>query len=795
MHSVQSGIARYAPLLAGLLIVLPLVLPAGGAFAQEYEETVFRDASFFLEIFGLFADTVFVSGPTELLWTDRYFNGITDVIDMQMTGIRLHGECEPLGCVSIVPHASEVSWGRAMFSAPGGDWPAESFFDIYLQVLIPAHPPFDTLHTTAPIHLVSPIHQMPPFFSQYEMTPPAPVPLFNGEGLVVGEISLLWQEEMIPWSAPSAHISALTSHNSDIAIVRENAATFTAGVAGWVEPAAGIPQCVTMVPMSATFGIRPESSPAPFSTFYVDPDGSGKEIGTVAEMRVGDGWAGYLDVSGFPPQGQRFDVEVIFDFGTMDLRDTTTVFLSSAPPVPEFIGYHPDSIGFFKVDTSQSVVVAVPAPQLASIALQVNLLSPVFQRALEVVEQDSLSKSRSIAAVACVPAAAASCLKYWAKNGYPGLEHPRGDTTKPPGTGTQMGKALLKDIDPKPSKDGAQVEGAVEGINKYLTRHGCTGWRVSQHEIKDKAGLAEMERELETENEDVIMIVSDTTRIKGRLTRTGHAVTLGSRHAAVYTEEKDGKKTLQTPQKLDFMDPRDGTTPAQNVFPVGTDGEGYPTTDNYTHTGGMSSARISGYIKVSPPEPSGGSSSRSSDRSGRRVPAIGRMDERAAPSEAGEWVVVDAAPGRGNGLPDTLTWNTEGFPGGLYLLEVTARDFYGNIGKALRFAAIPEYNVVVGVSTTPPSQTHIAGVYPNPFNASMRIRYAIASRAKVSLVVHDASGRLVATLIDGAVKGPGVYDMAWNGMNARGRKVASGVYFCRLTAGSSVETRKIVLVR
>lgn len=788
MLCTRTGVMRRTASIAGLLILLFVVLPAERSLAQPYEETVFRDAAFFIDIYGLFADTVFVSGSTDLHWSERYFNGVTDVIDMQMTGIALHGQSDPLGCVSIVPHASQVSWGQAMFPTEGGGWPAESFFDVFLQVLMPAHPPYAVLHTMTPIHIVSQIDQMPPFFCRYEMMPPAPAMLFNEGGLIVGEISLLWHDEMMPWSFPAARVSALASHDSDIAIVRDNEAVFSAGVAGWVEPEAGMPPCASAMPLSATFGIRPASAPVPFSTFFVDVDGAGNEIGTILPMRTGDGWAGYLNVAGFPPTGQRCDIEVIFDFGFMDMRDTTTVFISSAPPVPAFIGFSPDSIGFFQVDSAKSVVVAVPAAPLLNLKLAVTCLSPDFERELEIVEQDSLSEIDSIAAVACGPAAAASCLKYWATHGYPVLEHPGGDTSKPASTGTDIGKELVKDMDPRAENHGAQPPAIAAGIEKYLERHGCPGWKVSHHEIKDKTGLAGMERELETEGEDVIMIVSDTTRDKnGKLVRTGHAVTLGSRHAETYTAEKNGGMTLNTPQRVDFMDPRDGTGCSSNEYEVGTDAEGYPTTDGYTHTNGFSSARIGGYIKVSPP--AAGSSGASAP--GTRAAA----GPAAAPAAPGVWVVVDSIAGRGNGLPDTLTWDTEGFPGGLYLLEAVATDAFGNAGKALRYAGIPQYNVIVGEDAPRPSETRITGVFPNPFNPSTRIGYVVASRAKVSVAVHDVSGRLVATLLDGAPREPGTYETAWNGLNEAGRRVASGVYFCRLTAGNAVATRKIVLMR
>ena len=50
------------------------------------------------------------------------------------------------------------------------------------------------------------------------------------------------------------------------------------------------------------------------------------------------------------------------------------------------------------------------------------------------------------------------------------------------------------------------------------------------------------------------------------------------------------------------------------------------------------------------------------------------------------------------------------------------------------------------------------------------------------------------TLVDG-VRGAGAWGVTWNGEDERGKRVASGVYFCRMRAGSFDETRKLVLLK
>jgi hypothetical protein len=83
---------------------------------------------------------------------------------------------------------------------------------------------------------------------------------------------------------------------------------------------------------------------------------------------------------------------------------------------------------------------------------------------------------------------------------------------------------------------------------------------------------------------------------------------------------------------------------------------------------------------------------------------------------------------------------------------------------------------------------------PNPFNPVTRIRYEVASRARVSLDVFDVRGELVRRLVDEA-KGPGSYVAEWDGKNTEGERASTGVYFYRLTAGTFSETRKMVLLK
>lgn len=88
----------------------------------------------------------------------------------------------------------------------------------------------------------------------------------------------------------------------------------------------------------------------------------------------------------------------------------------------------------------------------------------------------------------------------------------------------------------------------------------------------------------------------------------------------------------------------------------------------------------------------------------------------------------------------------------------------------------------------------IISVVPNPFNPSTTISFELlfASRARVE--VFTSNGEHLATLLDEELAA-GHGSVNWNGQNEHGVHVASGVYFCRMTAAGGSQTRKLVLLK
>jgi hypothetical protein len=92
------------------------------------------------------------------------------------------------------------------------------------------------------------------------------------------------------------------------------------------------------------------------------------------------------------------------------------------------------------------------------------------------------------------------------------------------------------------------------------------------------------------------------------------------------------------------------------------------------------------------------------------------------------------------------------------------------------------------------SLLHLMPAYPNPFNPQTTISYYLPEGGRVVLDVYDVSGKRITRLDDG-IKDRGMHKKVWNGRDANGREVSSGVYFFRLRYGATALNRKAILLR
>jgi hypothetical protein len=108
----------------------------------------------------------------------------------------------------------------------------------------------------------------------------------------------------------------------------------------------------------------------------------------------------------------------------------------------------------------------------------------------------------------------------------------------------------------------------------------------------------------------------------------------------------------------------------------------------------------------------------------------------------------------------------------------------------------------VSVSKTPeiPIMWRLSQNRPNPFSHSTTIHFQVGGiprtrgSKQLSLKVYNPAGQLIRTLLD-EPKSPGLYTIQWDGRDESGRRVGSGVYFCRLQGDEFAKTCRMVLLR
>ena len=99
-----------------------------------------------------------------------------------------------------------------------------------------------------------------------------------------------------------------------------------------------------------------------------------------------------------------------------------------------------------------------------------------------------------------------------------------------------------------------------------------------------------------------------------------------------------------------------------------------------------------------------------------------------------------------------------------------------------------------GASLARGDQMQLLGASPNPFNPRTAVRFVLASPGFVRAQVLDLAGRRVRALLSAPVPA-GEHTLEWDGRDAVGHAVASGVYHLRIESGGAARTAKLVLAR
>ena len=147
----------------------------------------------------------------------------------------------------------------------------------------------------------------------------------------------------------------------------------------------------------------------------------------------------------------------------------------------------------------------------------------------------------------------------------------------------------------------------------------------------------------------------------------------------------------------------------------------------------------------------------------------------------GEWSKIGFTEGHGNSnVQNDYIYKDLNLASGKYNYRLKQTDFNGNFERF----NLPS-TVLIGI----PAVSELSQNYPNPFNPLTKINYGLSSEGKVSIIIYDITGRVVAKLVD-ETKQAGYYTADFDAS-----AFASGVYFYRISAPDFTQVRKMLVVK
>ena len=131
----------------------------------------------------------------------------------------------------------------------------------------------------------------------------------------------------------------------------------------------------------------------------------------------------------------------------------------------------------------------------------------------------------------------------------------------------------------------------------------------------------------------------------------------------------------------------------------------------------------------------------------------------------------------------------------LILQQTSLGEHWIRLTRDIEVSGDPNTAIVETFTASLPESFTLGQNYPNPFNSGTVIRFELPASEEIELSVYNMSGQKVATLVQG-VRAAGAYAVHWDGTDAAGRSLASGMYVYRLAAreGQAV-ARKLLLLR
>ncbi len=171
------------------------------------------------------------------------------------------------------------------------------------------------------------------------------------------------------------------------------------------------------------------------------------------------------------------------------------------------------------------------------------------------------------------------------------------------------------------------------------------------------------------------------------------------------------------------------------------------------------------------------------------------------------WII--ALNSRGNisirGSGDiVLSWNPEQMGDGEYQLHegfvasgaILLNDMHSIKEYHIKQSDTLQYFTVVRKSSSAnlPNAFQLENNFPNPFNPATTIEYSLRNQADVKLSIFNMLGQKVRDLVNES-QAAGTHRVIWDGTDASGAAVSTGVYLYRMQVGDLAETKKMVLIK
>jgi PKD repeat protein len=230
----------------------------------------------------------------------------------------------------------------------------------------------------------------------------------------------------------------------------------------------------------------------------------------------------------------------------------------------------------------------------------------------------------------------------------------------------------------------------------------------------------------------------------------------------------------------------DSTSALQNPMHTYENPDTYTVMLIVTNYCGADTLVRTGYIEVTEP-PCEITADFSADPTSGEAPLAVQFTDLSTGAETWTWYFGDDStsalqnPMHTYENPDTYT----------VMLVVTN---YCGADTLVRTGYIEVTPTMTAIGDTPPVKETATWAYPNPFNPGTAVYFNLDRGGEVRIVVYDAAGRVVRNLVGGSYPA-GIHRVDFDARDDGGRRLASGVYFYRLTAPGASITRKLVLLK